>query len=218
MKKLVFITGFLAIACLVACSSSDNSDDPRPLQEEPEDEVTSLKDTAFEQYLVDNGLDDKVDGSVLTDNIKNVKDLILNNEGISDLTGIEDFTNLENLWVNDNLLTSLDVSNNSKLKFVFADNNDLNSLDVANLSILEKIGAANNQLVSINVSNNLNLQLLVVPNNNLTSIDVTNNDQLNAFSVVNNPLTCIKVSTARLGNIPSQWEKDEEDTYATSCD
>lgn len=218
MKKLVFIAGFLAFAYVTSCSS-DSSDGPDIQQEEEEtvDEVTQINDAAFEQYLVDFGFDDVVDGSVLTRNIENVEDLVLNNEGISDLTGIEDFKNLENLWANDNSLTSLDVSSNTRLKFIFVENNQLTTLDVANLTDLEKIGAANNQLTAINVLNNLALQQLTIPNNNVNAIDVANNSQLNNFSVVDNPLTCIKVSASQLGNIPAQWEKDEDDTYATTC-
>ncbi|XLS28156.1 hypothetical protein ACJD0Z_13205 [Flavobacteriaceae bacterium M23B6Z8] len=216
MKKLLFYAGLLSCSLFISCSS-DGTDDNEGTQQDPIVATTEIKDAAFEQSLVDLGLDDQVDGAVLSASIENIKDLILNNKGITDLSGIEDFKNLENLWVNDNQLTSLDVSNNSKLKFVFADNNDLTTLDVANLTDLEKVGAANNQLTSVDVRNNLNLQLLVVPANSINAIDVTNNDQLSNFSVVNNPLICIKVSPARLNNIPSQWEKDEEDTYATNC-
>ncbi|WP_340199215.1 hypothetical protein [Ascidiimonas sp. W6] len=216
MKKFFVSAGLLSIAVLTSCSS-DSSDNTTIIEQDPVVETTELKDPAFEQSLIDLGFDTTLDGSVLTANIENIRDLILNDKGITDLTGIEDFINLENLWANDNALTTLDVSNNGKLKFIFVDNNEITSLDVANLSSLEKIGAANNGLSSINVSGNLNLQLLVIPDNNITAIDVANNSQLNSFSVVNNPLTCIKVSASRLNNIPSQWEKDEEDTYAISC-
>ncbi len=46
---------------------------------------------------------------------------------------------LENLWVNDNQISSLDLSQNTQLKFIFVENNVLTSINVSNLNYSGKI-------------------------------------------------------------------------------
>jgi len=55
-------------------------------------QTTSIPDANFEQALIDLGLDNTIDGSVLTSNISSVTDLGVSNKNIFDLTGIEGFT------------------------------------------------------------------------------------------------------------------------------
>ena len=52
--------------------------------------------------------------------------------GITDMTGLEYFTNITALRCHNNNLTDLDVSNNPKITVLFCDNNELNSLIVGN--------------------------------------------------------------------------------------
>ena len=53
--------------------------------------------------------------------------------------------------------------------------------------------------------------------NQLTSLDVSNNTLLIDLYCQSNPLTCIKVNQTQLDDIPTQWEKDPEDTYSLDC-
>ncbi len=53
---------------------------------------TYVPDNNFEQALIDLNYDDTLDDSVLTANISGVTYLNVDDEGISDLTGIEAFT------------------------------------------------------------------------------------------------------------------------------
>ena len=52
-------------------------------------------------------------------------------KGITDLTGIEHFTNLTRLYCNDNGLTSLYISDNQYLEMLDCSNNELTALDVS---------------------------------------------------------------------------------------
>ena len=93
-------------------------------------------------------------------------------------------------------------------------------ITVTNLSILEKLQVSNNEITQANLSDNSSLQLLGMANNALTSIDISSvpsSIQLNTFSIENNPLTCIKVNAEILSDIPSQWTKDDDDTFALEC-
>ena len=58
------------------------------------DSYTYVPDDIFEQHLIDLGFDDVLDDYVLTNNMNGIEVLILDNYGISDLTGIEDMSNL----------------------------------------------------------------------------------------------------------------------------
>ncbi len=64
------------------------------------------------------------------------------------------------LDVNNNKLTSLDVSNNIKLVTFECASNKLTSLDVSNNIKLETLGCASNKLTSLNVSQNTELKEL----------------------------------------------------------
>jgi len=93
---------------------------------------TYVPDGAFEQALINLDLDDIFDDSVFTSAIDTVQILYLSNDGIADLTGIENFTALTGLFCNDNQLTELDLSNNPNLFELNCRNNLLTSLDVRN--------------------------------------------------------------------------------------
>lgn len=221
MRSLNYFSILFSVFLLIGCSSDDdsgnmnNNDDDQQQQEPPK---TAIADSAFEEALIALGFDTEVDGFVLTDNIDGVTSLVLNEQGISSISGIEDFVNLENLWINDNLLESLPISTNSKLKFIFADFNQISSINVAALSDLEKISLIDNTLSSIDVSNNAGLQQLVVSGNDLTDLNVSANEALTVLDVTNNPLTCVQVSASQQADIPETWVADPEDSYSLNCD
>jgi hypothetical protein len=83
---------------------------------------TFIPDDWFETYLENNGMGNgfPYDDSVFTSAIDTVTYLDLSygagqSIGVFDLTGIEDFTDLEYFNCSYNLLTSLDVSQNTAL-------------------------------------------------------------------------------------------------------
>ncbi len=219
MKKYLLMAVTLTGLALFSCSN--DSDEPSTVPQNTNPPArTAIADPVFEQELVDLGIDDEVDGSVLDSNASTVTSLVMNDKGISSLDGISAFTDLENLWVNDNQISTLDLSRNTALKFVFAGNNGLTDVNVRTLLILEKLSVPGNNITELDVSNNTALQTLNLRDNSLGAIDISsvpNSIQLNIFSVENNPLTCIQVNENLLDNIPSQWTKDEEDTYSLNC-
>ena len=93
---------------------------------------TYIPDDAFEQALINLDLDDVFDDSVYTSAIDTVITLYLSNNGITDLTGISDFSQLTDLFCNDNLIIDLDLSNNFNLFELNCNNNSLSSLNVRN--------------------------------------------------------------------------------------
>ena len=223
-KKLIFI---LTVVLCVAISCSDDSSETDPMMEEEQvmeeevmEERTSIPDAAFERALIEVGIDDEEDGSVSTDAISTVMDLVLEDKGITNLQGIEDFTMLEGLWLADNQIRTLDLRENTNLLFVFVRNNGLETLNVEGLVLLEKIEANDNVLESLDISDNSALQQLTLNDNLLQAIDISNipgTTQLNTFNIENNPLDCIQVNQDQFNEIPAQWTADMEDEYSLDC-
>lgn len=213
MRTFFFISLF-GLCLFFNCSSDDalvrNDTDNDPI-------LTQIPDSAFEQALIDAGIDNTLDGSVPTSNLQNVTELVFNNKNISNMQGLEDFPALINLWLNDNALTQLNISQNRNLKFVYAENNSIAVLSTNGLDDLEKIGMNGNDLTNMNVNGNTNLQILRLADNNVQSIDVSNNSALTILDVTGNPLTCIQVNSDQLNNIPLDWQKDSDDEYSENC-
>ncbi len=220
MKRELILLLALVLVWTGCSTDGYNSDDQNEAENMPVFAMTAIPDANFEQTLIDLNLDDEIDGFVRTSNINKIQNLEIENKGITNLSGIEDFTELVGLWVGQNSITQLDLRQNSNLKFAFAADNALTSLQVAGLASLEKIQVENNEISSLDISDNLALQQLSLANNRLNSIDVSalpTVTQLNTFSVEDNPLEFKKVNEDQLAAIPSNWTKDPVDVYSVNC-
>ena len=158
-------------------------------------QTTEIPDRNFEQALIDLGYDSgDPDGFVLTTNINLITELNVSNKSITDLTGIEGFTDLTSLDCYSNELTSLDVSNNTALTSLYCYGNQLTSLDVSNNTALTILYCYSNELTSLDVSNNTALDWLYCYGNKLTSLAVSNNTALTSLICGSNQLTSLDVS------------------------
>jgi len=155
-----------------------------------------IPDANFEKALIDLGIDSDgtINQSVLTSDISGVTSLDLSSKGISNLTGIEDFTNLEYLYCRSNQLTSLDISKNINLTELYCYENQLTSLDLSQNSALEILYCGSNNLSSLDVSKNLNLRDLHCYNNQLTNIDVSLNTSLERLYIQVNNFNSLDIS------------------------
>ena len=179
-------------------------------------------------------------GLVCTANIDTVTTLDVENQGIANMSGLEDFTaisylrcngnSLTNLDVSANLnlsvfycyeneLTSLDVSNNPALTILFPSYNNLTELDVSANPLMEKINCGFNAITSIDVTNNPALWYFGCRGNALESLDVRNgnNTIMTAFNSTENPdLTCIDVDDETWSN--ANWTGiDAWTSFSTDC-
>jgi hypothetical protein len=122
---------------------------------------TYVPDTYFEKKLISLGYDEILDDYVLTGNINDCKQLDIEGCKISDLTGIEDFTDLIQLNCGYNQLTSLDVSKNTALTSLICGSNQLTSLDLSKNTALTRLWCGSNQLTSLDLSKNTALTSLI---------------------------------------------------------
>ncbi|GBU20992.1 hypothetical protein R80B4_00879 [Fibrobacteres bacterium R8-0-B4] len=97
---------------------------------------------------------------------------------ISDLSGIEYFTALEELNCGYNHLTALDLSNNTVLTSLACDSNQLTELDISKNPALKYLSCDGNRLTTLDVSNHTALEYLDCGRNQLTALDLSKNTAL----------------------------------------
>ncbi|RMB62875.1 hypothetical protein EAX61_04675 [Dokdonia sinensis] len=219
MRSSIFLITIL-LACFYSCSTDEDSQNMESTEQEMQEVVvdrTAIPDPVFEAYLVSINADDVVDGSVITEQLLLVDQIVVDDLGIEDLTGIENCPNLYNLWLQNNNVSSLNVSQNTKLQFLYADGNNLTSIDVSNLAVLEKLSLRNNNLSTINITNNPVIELLEVSDNEINAISVVDNPSLFRLDVTNNPLSCIEASEEQINNQNLNWTLDADDTVSLDC-
>ena len=157
---------------------------------------TLIPDANFEQALIDNGFDTgPLDGMVPTANINSITSLDVQAKNISDITGIQDFVSLNILNCEDNLLNTLDVTQNINLTQLFCGSNTLSSLNIFSLVNLQILWCANNQLPFLDLTNNTRLFSLVCNNNQINTLDVSKNVLLRVLSCINNNLSSLNITT-----------------------
>ncbi|CAG5083721.1 T9SS type A sorting domain-containing protein [Parvicella tangerina] len=189
----------------------------------------NIPDANFKAYLVGNSaINTNSDSEIQVSEAQAYTGTInCGNMGIADMTGIEEFVNIDYLYCHQNQLTSLDLSNNTALTYfncrnngsqftsiTFGTNNTLTnivaydngftSLDVSGLSALESLDCKQNQLTSLNVSNCASLTSLVCNDNQLTALDVSTNSSLENLECYNNLLTSVAFNNSNLLTLQSQ--------------
>ena len=155
---------------------------------------TYVPDDNFEQALIDLGYDNVLDDYVLTSNINSITSLYISNKEIQDLTGIESFTSLQELFVSKNALTTINLSSNIALKRLEVNENQLTSIDVSNNVNLTILFLSFNQLTSIDLSNNTKIFSLKLGHNQFTSLDLSKNSELQYFYAQWNQLKSMDLS------------------------
>ena len=142
--------------------------------------------------------------------------LYCSSKGITSVKGIEKLTNLETLYLDDNKISSMDLSHNTNLKDLIIEKNNVRSLDLSANTNLEALSAQGNGMYSLKLpqsaSNIKSLGLggndlkqfdpkkytgliaLDLSDNGIESIDLSNNTALLVLKLANNYITNIDVS------------------------
>lgn len=98
---------------------------------------------------------------------------------------------LEELGASFCSLSTIDVSNNPKLKTLAINRNNLTYLDLSHNSELEDLSAMWNELTSIDTSNNTKLRQLSCGENKIKHFDLSANEELVGFGCYENGTTSI---------------------------
>ena len=181
---------------------------------------TYVPDDHFENYLEASGMGDGIlfNDYVLTANINTEATLDVSNETISDLTGIEDFTDLQILRCEFNNLTSLNLSSNTALQQLHCYNNILTSLDVSTNTALTLLYCYDNDLTTLDVSTNTSLTALKVQGNDLTTLDIITNTQLTDLICSTNDLVSLDLRNSNNTNLVAFSAAGNPDLFCIDVD
>lgn len=154
--------------------------------------------------------------AIYKSDVEDITTLAVKNKDIYSLAGIEYFTELEQLDCSSNELTSLDVSENKKLKVLdcyanyfvsldFSSNTELEILDVSydmelifldisKNTALKVLECNYSSLQTLDISNNVNLVKLICYDCELDRLDISNNTKLQMLKCRKNHLATLDIS------------------------
>ena len=125
---------------------------------------------------------------------KKVNKLSINGFGITKLSEISFFINLEELSCYDNKIDSLILENLPQLREVYCRSNLLSYLKLKDLQKIEDVVSGQNQLSHVIIENCPKIESLTFEENKLLAIDLSDLSNLKYLYLSNNQLTSIDIS------------------------
>ena len=146
------------------------------------------------------------DARLFRSEIAEIKTMNANSKNIADVTGIAYFTELYKLTLQNNKLTSIDVSTldldtlnlyynslehvvlpiSGSLKYLDLSYNHLSEVDLSNCGNLKILSMSKNRLSTIDLSGCPNVYYLSISGNYFTSVDISDNAILRQFYIAQN--------------------------------
>ena len=159
-------------------------------------QTTTIPDSNFEQALIDLGIDSdgELNSSVATSDIEQVISLDVSDKNITNLTGIQDFKQLQVLHCQNNILPSLNIAENTELQVLDCSSNELSGISVKSNLKLKTLRCSHNNITEINVADNTDLETLYIDNNQIMTLNVKSNAGLLALDCSHNQLSVLNVS------------------------
>ena len=189
MKSIFFTFVFLACFSLKAqiINFPDSNFKNKLLQ------ANTTNGTAFDDNIQPIVIDINGNGEIEVSEALLVYRLQVPLASISDLTGVEYFTNMQYLAVQLNSISNLNIVALTQLKSLRCDLNNLSSIDLTGLTALEIINIAHNQIQEIDCTNKPLLARVLCEYNQITTLDFSNNPLLYRLKCSNNNLTSINI-------------------------
>lgn len=211
--KLLYIA--FAIFAIVSCSKATVNDLDTAI------EVIEITDEIFEKLLISQGIDSDgiVNQQILKSDAKEISTLNLSNlehGKISNLTGIEGFTNLSKLMVTQhdiaqidlrkninldtlnlsgNRLSQIDLSYNTKLIAIDLIANEMNSITgLSALHQLKELDLSWNYFETFSIASQT-LEVLHLSNNNLISLNISSVPNLKNLLLTSNKLESLDINS-----------------------
>jgi hypothetical protein len=158
-------------------------------------QIINIPDSTFKGALINAGVDTNNDGNIQQSEALNVTSINISNTSVSDLTGIQSFTNLVYLYCERTNLYGLNVSNLTNLIKVDADFTfNLGTVNLAGCNSLKEAHFMESNLSTINATNLAALELLSCSYNNISSLNLTNCGNLKTLVCRENQLTQLNLS------------------------
>lgn len=114
---------------------------------------------------------------------------------ITDVTGIEKLTQVNNVNLSNHKISTIDITKNSRLLNLNISNNRLTNITFNTNNVLTVLNVSNNNLNSLNISPLKNLSALYISGNPITSLNILENVRLYTLEANDNvsvPLTRVQ--------------------------
>lgn len=144
--------------------------------------IINFPDEVFKKYLVEN-FDKDGDNEISITEALTIKKIVCSQKEITSMAGIEYFSNLEELDCSRNKIETIDLSANNKLRFLSCYDNLISSLNIENNTFLNTLYCGNCNLEYLDCSQNKELEILSCKFNPIKQIDLKNNDKLTLLRV-----------------------------------
>ena len=147
---------------------------------------------------------DTDDNNILSDTeIAAVKKIDCKGRAITNLKGIEYFTELKYLYCYNNELTEFDLSRNTKLEELNCSTNRLTVLNLSRNPKLKRVICSENALATLDLSHNPALEDVNCSDNALTALDLSRNSKLSNLNASGNIREITQTgSTFNLSSLP----------------
>lgn len=150
-------------------------------------------------------IDTNDDGEIQISEALVIERLDVQNSNISDLTGINFFTNMAVLNADNNQITTLTINGElPNIQLIYLNGNSLTSVTLSNLPMLDTLGVSFNQITSISLQGLPNLWVLFCNTNHLTTIDLSQCTALITCQLSDNQLTSIIFPNYPDANTPTE--------------
>ena len=175
-------------------------------------------DATFRAYVA-SSFDTSQDAILSPEEIAAVSEIVVVDQNISSLTGLEYFPELTKLVCNGNNLTTLDVTQNEKLITLICGNgtngqptgNKLKTIDLSHNPKLEVLWCICNEIEALDLSHNTELREFSCFGNQLSSLDLSHNAKLQALLIGN------QVNGTEYGNNISSLDLSHNPLLETLC-
>jgi hypothetical protein len=163
-------------------------------------QTVTIPDPVFKDRLLNHSptIDTNSDGEIQRSeaeaiiNTLNV-DGMSGTTGITDLTGIEAFINIDAFRASNNDISVADFSSNTLLKDITMNTTILTNITLTNNILLRGLNLSDSELSTIDISNNPDLNFLQANFSNLTSLDTSNNPALMFLNIQVNQIASLNM-------------------------
>ncbi|MCZ8196493.1 MAG: T9SS type A sorting domain-containing protein [Flavobacterium sp.] len=157
-------------------------------------QVVNIPDTFFKMKLIEIGIDSNNDNEIQVSEALATTILDVSYSSIADLTGIEEFVNLQDLNCAGNELISLNIDQLTSLLHLDINGNQITNLNLNELTNLTILSCPNNQISYLDLSGLTNLETLNCEFNQLASLDLSELINLHNINCNFNQISTINFS------------------------
>lgn len=169
---------------------------------------------ALFRSVVSENYDTNENGYLSKSEIDAVTEMIIDEEnggGIEDLRGIQHFTALNSLRIQDTRIQSLSLGNLGLTELIVTGNERLSEINIGGCTQLRTLYCGDNNLDTLDLHNNEGIEALFCQNNKITALDLYPLSELQFLDCHGNHIQEINVGSCDLASYVEEHEPDIDD-------